>query len=141
MLRSRPRFVIGCIPLALAILAGCSSPAVIPAGPPTTITGTVTAGPVCPVERNPPESQCAPRPVAGATIVVTDSGGHEVVRTTSAADGTYSAAVGRAGTFTVSALPVAGLMGLPKPVTVTFASAKGEGEVARADLEYDTGIR
>lgn len=119
-------------------LAG-TSPGPSLAGPPSSIAGTVTAGPVCPVEHNPPASGCAPRPVAGAIVVVEDGQGREVARSTSAADGTYRVAVGRAGAFTVSGLPVAGLMGLPRPIVITLVS--GVGVVARADLEYDTGIR
>jgi len=109
------------------------------AGGPSSITGTVTAGPVCPVERNPPASGCAPRVVAGATIVVSDSSGTRIASATTAPDGSYLVPVGRTGSFTVSGEPVTGLMGLPKPVSVTLSSAAGM--VARADLEYDTGIR
>ena len=49
------------------------SPAISPAGGPPGVTGTVTAGPVCPVETVPPKPECAPRPVAGAVIVATDA--------------------------------------------------------------------
>jgi hypothetical protein len=119
-------------------LAG-TSPGPPLAGPPSSIAGTVTAGPVCPVEHNPPASGCTPRPVARAIVVVEDGQGREVARSTSAPDGRYRVAVGRAGAFTVSGLPVAGLMGLPRPVTVTLAS--DVGIVAQANLEYDTGIR
>ena len=123
----------------LMTVGGCSSPGPSLSGPPSSVAGTVTAGPVCPVERNPPESACAPRPVAGAVVVVADAQGHEVARATSDPSGAYTVAVGLAGTFTVSGLPVAGLLGLPGPVTVTLGSAVGV--VATANLEYDTGIR
>lgn len=100
--------------------------------------GTVTAGPVCPVERNPPDPKCAPRPVAGAVIVVTNSAGAEVGRTTSGADGTYQFNVDETGAMLISALPVTGLMGVPDPVTVNLTFP---GATVRVDLEYDTGIR
>jgi hypothetical protein len=117
--------------------AGGTRPSI--AGGPSSITGTVTAGPVCPVEHNPPASGCAPRAIAGATIVVSDSSGTRIASATTAPDGSYLLPVGRAGAFTVSGEPVTGLMGLPKPVSVTLSSAAGM--TATADLEYDTGIR
>jgi len=135
--------------VACALVAGCSpgstaspptnpSPVVSFAGGPPSVTGTVTAGPVCPVEQSPPDPKCAARPVAGAVIVATDASGQEVGRAMSAADGSYLVIVGQTGTVLISALPVAGLTGVPAPVTVTLAAPS---EVAGIDLEYDTGIR
>lgn len=142
-----------------ATLAGCSAPTASgepasappasgatpsggggpsPAGGPPRITGTVTAGPVCPVERNPPDPSCAPRPVAGAVIVGTDAAGNEVGRATTAEDGTYELVVGKTGTILLTPQPVQGYMGTAPPVTVTLA---GPGDVAVVDLAYDTGIR
>ena len=37
------------------------------------------AGPVCPVESDPPDPSCAPRPVAGAPVVVTPADGSDNV--------------------------------------------------------------
>lgn len=126
--------------VACAVPAGSSSPTptLTPAGPPPTVTGTVTAGPVCPAERNPPDPSCAPRRVAGAVIVATDATGQAVGRATSATDGTYLLTVGQTGTFVITALPVTGLMGVPASVTVTLAVP---GARARVDLVYDTGMR
>ena len=125
----------------VALLAAACSPAPTAesGGPPQAIVGSVTAGPICPVERNPPQSGCAPRPVAGALIVLDDSTGREVARTTSGPDGRYRITVATAGAFSVRGLPVAGLMGAPRPVTITLAA--GIGGVQTVDLEYDTGIR
>jgi hypothetical protein len=127
--------------LAMACAAPGSSGGTTPAipGPPSSISGTVTAGPVCPVEHNPPASGCAPRAVAGATIVVSDSSGTRIASATTGPDGSYLVPVGRTGSFTVSGEPVTGLMGIPEPVSVSLSSAAGI--VARANLEYDTGIR
>jgi len=61
------------------------SPIVSPAGPPS-VSGVVTAGPVCPVERVPPGPSCAPRPVVGALIEGLDVSGQEVAHATTAAD-------------------------------------------------------
>jgi len=137
--------------VALSLVVACTAPGSSggttppnPGGPsvaggPSSISGTVTAGPVCPVEHNPPASGCAPRAVAGATIVVSDSSGTRIASATTGPDGSYLVPVGRTGSFTVSGEPVTGLMGLPKPVSVSLSSAAGV--TARADLEYDTGIR
>jgi hypothetical protein len=138
--------------VACALVVGCGSgqppigspaglgesPVVSPAGGPPKVTGTVSAGPVCPVEQSPPDPACAPRPVAGAVIVATDAQGAEVGRATSLADGSYELAIGETGIVLISAMPVAGLVSAPAPVRVTLS---GPGEVQRVDLEYDTGIR
>ncbi len=128
------------------VLLGCTapsgtagpSPIVSPAGPPPSVTGVVTAGPVCPVERNPPDPSCAPRPVVGAVIEAVDAGGRAVARSTTGADGSYLLTIGETGTFAITAQPVAGFMWAPAPVTVTLAVP---GATERVDLEYDTGIR
>ncbi|HET8571999.1 MAG TPA: hypothetical protein VFN14_08925, partial [Candidatus Limnocylindria bacterium] len=58
------------IMLLAALLAGCLAPDTPAAG-----TGRLevhaVAGPVCPVETQPPDPGCTPRPVAGATVLVT----------------------------------------------------------------------
>ena len=111
---------------------------VSPAGGPPSVTGTVTAGPVCPVETVPPKPECAPRPVQGAVIVATDAGGQELGRATTAADGSYQIVVAQTGTVTISGLPVAGLMRAPAPVR---SRCHPRAMTERVDLEYDTGIR
>jgi hypothetical protein len=114
-----------------------SSPA--PAGPPPTVLGTVTAGPVCPVERASPDPSCAPRPVSGAVIVITDATtGGEAGRTSTAPDGSYAIVVPATGTFVLTALPVRGLVKAPAPVTITLSFPS---QHERVDLTYDTGIR
>jgi len=102
------------------------------------VIGTISAGPVCPVEKSPPDPQCAPRPVAGAVLVATNASGEEVGRTTSAADGTYELLIAETGAALITPMPVAGLMGTPAPVSVTVT---GPGEVQHLDLQYDTWIR
>jgi hypothetical protein len=109
----------------------------IPAGPFTYVVGTVTAGPVCPVEQSPPASSCGPRPVVGAVITASFAAQGEVARATTAPDGSYRILMHGYGTYTVTALPVQGLMRAPAPVTVTLDPM----ETRRVDFEYDTGIR
>lgn len=55
-----------------------------------TVTGTVTLSPTCPVERMPPEPQCAPKPYQ-TTIEIFTTDGTELVKTVqTAADGRFS---------------------------------------------------
>ena len=100
------------------------------------IGGTATAGPVCPVEKNPPDPNCAPRPVVGAVIVVRDPSGAEVARTTTAADGTFYVEL-KAGAYVVEPQAVAGLMGTAGPQSVTV----NDGAATTIRIDYDTGIR
>ncbi len=102
----------------------------------TGIAGVALAGPVCPVERVPPDPACAPRPVAGATIVIRDGTGSEIARTVTAADGSFFAEF-PAGEYVVEPQPVDGLMGTAAAQRVTVV----DGAAAMVDLDYDTGIR
>ena len=131
-------FVLACGPASGATPPVDPSPVVSPAGGLPRVTGAVTAGPVCAVELSPPDPRCAPRPVEGAIVVATNASGQEVGRATSAADGAYELFVSETGIVVITALPVAGLMHPPAPVSVTFALP---GEVEHVDLVYDTGIR
>ena len=109
----------------------------LPAGP-SGVAGFVLAGPVCPVERVPPDPACAPRAVAGAVLVVRDAAGGEVARTTSSQDGSYRIDL-PPGTYTLQPQPVAGLLG--RPASIPFAVPAGGSEAVRLDVTYDTGIR
>ncbi len=100
------------------------------------ISGIATAGPVCPVVRNPPDPGCAARPVGGAVIVVRDPAGSEVARTTTAAEGSFFVELGPGG-YVVEPQAVNGLMGTAPPQNVTVQ----DGMVSRIQLDYDTGIR
>jgi hypothetical protein len=102
----------------------------------TGVGGVVTAGPVCPVEKNPPDPDCAPRPVDGAILVFRDGSGMEIARTTTAADGTFFADLPQ-GFYVVVAQPAKGLLGTPGPQAITVT----DGAAVRLALSYDTGIR
>jgi hypothetical protein len=109
-----------------------------PAGSTYQIGGQALAGPTCPVEpASPLPGQCAPRPVSGAVLVITDATGHEVTRTTTGADGRWTASV-PVGTDTISPQPVQGLLGTARPVTVTVAAGSVPTSI---QINYDTGIR
>jgi hypothetical protein len=116
-----------------------SPPFAIPADGGPWIAGRAHAGPVCPVVQDPPDPACADRPVAGATVLVRDGSGREVARTTTAADGTFLAAVPSGGGYLVEAGPVEGLLGTPAAQPVIVPGGPAAWVVA--DLAYDTGIR
>ncbi len=96
------------------------------------------AGPTCPVETEPPDPNCAPRPVADAQIRLTHADGGDAVVAEGAtnADGRLILTV-PAGDYLVTAAAVEGLMGVPEPVAVTVLA----GEATEVPLGYDTGIR
>jgi hypothetical protein len=96
------------------------------------------AGPVCPVESDPPDPSCAPRPVGGAPVVVTPADGSDdvVAQGETDADGRLTLEV-PVGDYLVSAGEVEGLVAAPEPVVVSvLADLTTEVPVA-----YDTGIR
>jgi hypothetical protein len=102
------------------------------------LSGTAMAGPTCPVEQNPPDPDCAERPVAGVEIIVLDASGSEVTHLTTEDDGTFSVAL-EAGSYQLVPQPVEGLMGgAPAPVAVDLEAGQVPDPV---NLAYDTGIR
>ena len=118
-------------------IAACASATGVPSpAPGTGLAISALAGPTCPVETIPPDPACAPRPVAGAKVIVLDAQGREVA--TVVLDAKGSAAVSlAAGNYVVRAQPTAGLMGTPEPMEVAVLDAK----LTPVDLSYDTGIR
>jgi hypothetical protein len=102
----------------------------------TGIGGLALAGPVCPVETVPPDPGCAPRPVVGAEIVMRDSAGSEVARTTTGADGSFFVEL-PAGDYRLEPQSVEGLMGTAGALEVSVVG----GVAAQVQLDYDTGIR
>ncbi len=102
----------------------------------TGVGGIAVAGPVCPVETNPPDPACAPRPVAGATVIGRDSTGVEVARTVTEADGSFFIAL-PPGTYLLEPQPVDGLLGTADSQTGVVT----DGHTTTINLDYDTGIR
>lgn len=118
--------------------------ACLPASAPTPGTGLgtlqveVVAGPVCPVEQDPPDPKCEPRVVGGARLLVQPGDGRDIVAGEATTDADGHATIDLApGDYIVVGVEVEGLMGLPKPATVTVES----GETVTVSLAYDTGIR
>lgn len=117
--------------LTALVVAACGQPP--EAG--VLVFGIALAGPVCPVETNPPDPSCAPRPVGDATVLaVSDSG--NVVEATTGANGRFSFVLAP-GRYEITAQPVEGLMGAPQPVDVEVLAE----QVDLGVLMYDTGIR
>ena len=104
----------------------------------TTVRGIATAGPVCPVER-PGDPGCAPRPVAGAILIVGGKGGSEVARITTGPDGRFALGL-PPGDYTLTPQPVGGLLGTARPIRLSVG-APGSPTPAPLKVEYDTGIR
>jgi hypothetical protein len=124
----------------LFLLAACVPASVSPTsgGDVGTLEIEVVAGPVCPVEQDPPDPNCEPRAVDGARILVQPGDGRDIVvgEATTDADGHATIELSP-GDYIVIGVGVEGLMGLPEPATVTVES----GESVTVTLAYDTGIR
>jgi hypothetical protein len=103
---------------------------------PATITVRLVAGPVCPVERDPPDPSCAARPVADAQVVVRDPNGTQVAAGVAADDGTVTFTV-PGGAYYVESAPVSTLMGQAQAVAMSVPG----GRSVTVTMDYDTGIR
>ncbi|MGI8516874.1 MAG: carboxypeptidase-like regulatory domain-containing protein [Acidimicrobiia bacterium] len=100
------------------------------------VSGVALAGPTCPVETDPPDPACAPRPVVGAVIDALDSSDAIKSSTTTDEDGAFTLALPQ-GDFTIVPQPAEGVMGAPSPVEITVV----DGPIDLGVLAYDTGIR
>jgi len=122
------------------MLAACvpSATSPTPGAAAGTVEIVVVAGPVCPVEQDPPDPNCEPRAVEGARILVQPGDGRDIVvgEATTDADGHATLELAP-GDYIVVGVGVEGLMGLPEPTTVSVET----GETVIVTLAYDTGIR
>jgi hypothetical protein len=105
-------------------------------GDAVTLNLTLAAGPTCPVERNPPDPNCAPRPIANTKIDVYDVSGSPVTSATSDGHGLATVQL-PAGAYYVVAAPADGVMGQAQPQA--FAAVLGD--TVNLTFMYDTGIR
>jgi hypothetical protein len=122
----------------LAVPSCFPTPRPTPGSGDTALSIRVVAGPVCPVERDPPDPSCEARPVAGAQVLVQTADGRDVIvaQGTTGADGNVIVEV-PPGEYLVAGGEVEGLMGLPEPARVSVVV--GNTEIVL--LSYDTGIR
>lgn len=119
-------------------LAACASATGVPSpsvAPGTGLSIAALAGPTCPVETL-GDPACAPRQVAGATVIVLDGQGTSVATVVLDAQGSAIVAL-QAGNYVVRAQPAAGLMGTPAAMNVAVV----DGVLTPVVLSYDTGIR
>ena len=100
------------------------------------ISGRLMAGPICPVETEPPDPACADRPVEEATVTAISADGGEWTAISDEA-GRFRIEVD-AGLLTVRFGEVEGLLGTP--VEMTLQVAEG-ADVDLGDIGYDTGVR
>lgn len=116
--------------MALATLVACGGAGGGPAA--GTISGTVLAGPQCPVVRE--GSECPDKPVAAADITVVAFGSTRAVATARADDdGRFEVSV-PGGRYLVAA-ESGNLACSPASVTVTA------GDTSEVTVQCDTGIR
>jgi hypothetical protein len=109
----------------------------IPACPTLTsgIEGKITLGPTCPVQRVPPDPNCADKPYQATVIVKTADGQKEITHFTSQTDGSFKQAL-KPGTYLLE--PVNTQVyprGLQQTVTVNANT------YSQITITYDTGIR
>jgi hypothetical protein len=125
--------------LGLALLLPACLPIATPtAGGMGTIEIEVVAGPVCPVEQEPPDPNCEPRAVEGARIFVQPGDGRDILVGEATADQAGHATIEIApGDYIVVGGDVEGLMGRPEPAAISVVA----GQTATITLTYDTGIR
>ncbi len=99
------------------------------------IQGTSTLGPTCPLQRIPPDPNCADKPYQASIIVKTADGQSEVSRFTTNTDGTFKTDL-KPGTYLL--VPTSGSVyprGIPQTVIVS-ANA-----YAQVNILFDSGIR
>jgi hypothetical protein len=123
------------VALVLA-LAGCQpAPSAAASG---VVEVEALAGPTCPVETDPPDPECAPRPVANALVLVQPADGRDIVAAQGSTDANGHVRLELPpGDYLVIGAAVEGLMGTPQPIPVSVTA----GRVTSVELAYDTGIR
>ena len=101
------------------------------------IKGTVSAGPTCPVERNPPDPACADRPTATNIWISRALTPKQVIATTASDE---------KGMFQISLAPgeyviQAGSSGVPYPRCADASATVGPTGYTAVSISCDTGIR
>jgi len=120
------------LPIVSLIAAVTGAAALCPDG--SGIAGTVSLGPLCPVER--PGMTCS-KPVA-ATLVITRDDGTRAAQVRSADDGTFHVCL-PPGSYDISPQPLKKDAVLPRGAS-QHVEIKAH-ELARVVVQYDTGIR
>jgi len=99
------------------------------------VQGRVVLGPTCPVERIPPDPQCAPRPYETQIMAIPSRNNKAIKTTQSLSDGSFALTL-PLGDYTIQA---AGGNTLPRcsPVSVSLKTAT----TTSITISCDTGIR
>jgi hypothetical protein len=118
------------------LLAGCAVPTTPPGGG-SGIAGRAMVGPTCPVQRDPPDPQCADRPYHGPLAVASASDGHVVATFETDAQGNFTVDLAP-GDYTVQ--DVDGAPMLPRCASDGTVKVMA-GAYTRADVACDSGIR
>jgi len=102
-----------------------------------TISGRVTMGPTCPVERVPPEPGCAPKPLA-TSINIREVGKQKISKTIqSDSSGAFKTALS-VGSYELETFNNNGAI-LPRCEKVTVLVKEDQNSIV--DISCDTGIR
>ncbi len=116
------------------VLAGCATPSGTPTSGGGGVRGTVWYGATCPVQRDPPDPNCADR-VYQTTLELTTAEGTLLRTFGSGADGVFQVEVGP-GTYAIRSPPQPSL---PRCSAGPFEVVAGNYTVA--DVHCDSGIR
>jgi hypothetical protein len=117
--------------VVLPAVAGARTPA-------SGIAGRTVEGPTCPVQRNPPDPRCAPRPIAVSVSIRRDAKHAKARIVQSGSDGRFRVHLAP-GTYIVQGLQK-GKSPFPRPPGPQTVQVSG-GHFTRVTLTYDTGIR
>ena len=132
----RSLFIIALVVIILAVVLALNAGMFQNEDASGTLTGTVTIGPLCPVEPcSVPRDQVVAAYAARPLLIMT-KGGTFVQSVTADPDTGYSISL-RPGTYVVDIAHqgIGGSPDLPKTVTIRA------GETVRLDIDIDTGIR
>ncbi len=102
----------------------------------TGITGSISIGPTCPVQKNPPDPQCADKPYQATLIIKPADGQKEVARVTSNPDGTFRIIV-VPGSYLIVPAHGAAMYPQGQSQQVTVSS----GVFTHNSISFDSGIR
>lgn len=120
----------------LLLMAGCIPPASHESG---NLKGVITIGPLCPVEKNPPDTGCLPTVETYKAYPVgiwTSKGTIRVAPVTPAPDGSYTIGLDP-GNYQLKLEKELAVGGSNLPASVTIIS----GETTLLNINIDTGIR
>jgi hypothetical protein len=140
MTKDRIRVAAGALLLTLVLFSSSCENFVLNTGGSGTLTGKITIGPLCPVERIPPDPACQPTAETYKAYQVSIWSSDMKVKIrdiTPSLDGSYTIGL-PTGTWMVALdRQLAGVGGSNLPVSITVK----EGSDTQLDISIDTGIR